>query len=90
MCSITGVGERLHKVLGHIGCKLWFPRQPKALTMEECCDGPNTVIFDQIFFKLSGNEDSIKSRTSSILGQIGLFDFNNFFPKTYNGENVVN
>ena len=27
MCSIIGVGERLHKVLGQIGSKLWFPWQ---------------------------------------------------------------
>ena len=31
MCSITGVGERLHKVLGQIGSKLLFPRQQKSL-----------------------------------------------------------
>ena len=30
MCSITGVGERLHKVLGQIRSKLWFPWQQKA------------------------------------------------------------
>ena len=30
MCSITWVGERLHKVLGQIGSKLWFPWQQKA------------------------------------------------------------
>ena len=30
ICSITGVGERLHKVLGQIGSKLWFPWQQKA------------------------------------------------------------
>ena len=30
MCSITGMGERLHKVLGQIGSKLWFPWQQKA------------------------------------------------------------
>ena len=30
MCSITGVGERLHKVLGQIELKLWFPWQQKA------------------------------------------------------------
>ena len=29
MCSITGIGERLHKVLGQIGSKLWFPWQQK-------------------------------------------------------------
>ena len=27
MCSITGVEERLHKVLGQIGSKLWLPWQ---------------------------------------------------------------
>ena len=30
MWNITGVGERLHKVLGQIGSKLWFPWQQKA------------------------------------------------------------
>ena len=29
MCSITGMGERLHKVLGQIGSKLRFPWQQK-------------------------------------------------------------
>ena len=28
-CSIIRVEERLYKVLGQIGLKLWFPRQPK-------------------------------------------------------------
>ena len=30
MYSITGMGEILHKVLGQIGSKLWFPWQQKA------------------------------------------------------------
>ena len=30
MCNIIGVGERLHKVLGQIGSKLWFPWQQTA------------------------------------------------------------
>ena len=30
MCSITGMGERLHNVLGQTGLKLWFPWQQKA------------------------------------------------------------
>ena len=30
MCSVTGVGERLHKVLGQNRSKLWFPWQQKA------------------------------------------------------------
>ena len=29
MCSITGVGKKLYKVLGQIGSKLWFPWQQK-------------------------------------------------------------
>ena len=29
MCSITGVAESLHKVLGQIGSRLWFPWQQK-------------------------------------------------------------
>ena len=31
MCSIIGVGERLHKVFWQIWSKLWFPWQQKAL-----------------------------------------------------------
>ena len=30
VCSIIGVEEKLHKVLGQIGSKLWFPWQQKA------------------------------------------------------------
>ena len=30
MCNITGMGERLHKVLEQSGSKLWFPWQQKA------------------------------------------------------------
>ena len=37
MCSISGVGKRLHKVLGQIGSKLWFPWQQKA---------PSTIILN--------------------------------------------
>ena len=45
MCSITWVGERLHKVSGQIGSKLWFPWQH---------------VFDPIVFILAGNEDMHK------------------------------
>ena len=31
MCSITGLEQRLQKVLEKIGSKLWFPWQQKAL-----------------------------------------------------------
>ena len=68
MCSITGVGERLHKVSGQIGSKLWFP-----LTY----DGENDVsTFSQLFLirsflYLRVKRTCIKSRTSSNFGQIG-------------------
>ena len=68
MCSIIGVGERLNKVLGKIGSKLWFPWQQKLpLTY----NGENNVstfsnhfsnVFDAILilFILAGNEDMDK------------------------------
>ena len=48
MCSITGMGERLHKGLGQIGLKLWFPWQQKPpLTY----NGENNVsTFSRLFF----------------------------------------
>ena len=56
------MGERLLKVLGQIGAKLWFPRQQKApLTY----NGENDVstfslLFCIRFFKVAGNEDRHK------------------------------
>ena len=48
MGSIIGLGERLHKVLGQIGSKLWFPWQQKTpLTY----NGENDVsTFSRLFF----------------------------------------
>ena len=63
MCSITGVGERLHKVLGQIRSKLWFPWQQKApidLLWEKRCLHLFSVVFDRIFFILAGNENMHK------------------------------
>ena len=63
MFSITGLGERLHKVLGQIRSKLWFPRQQKApieLQWEKQCLHLFSVVFDRIFFILAGNEDMHK------------------------------
>ena len=63
MCSITGVGERLHKVLGQIRSKLRFPWQQKApieLQWEKRCLHLFSVVFDRIFFILAGNEDMHK------------------------------
>ena len=63
MCSITEVGERLHKVLGKIGSKLWFPWQQKApidLLWGKRCIHLFSVVFDPILFILAGNEDMHK------------------------------
>ena len=75
MCSITGVGERLHKVMGQIGSKLWFPWQQKApLTY----NGENDVstfsrlLLIRSFSYLQVTRTCIKSRTSSNFSQIGL------------------
>ena len=63
MCSIIGVGERLHKALGQIGSKLWFPWQQKA---PMTYNGEKDVsTFSQLFFIpilliLAGNEDMHK------------------------------
>ena len=63
MRSITGVGERLHKVLGQIGSKLWFPWQQKApidLQWGKQCLHLFSVVFDPILFILADNEDMHK------------------------------
>ena len=63
MCSIPGVGERLHKVLGQIGSKLWIPWQQKApidLQWGKRCLHLFSVVFDPIFFILAGNEEMHK------------------------------
>ena len=63
MYSITGVGERLHKVLGQIGLKL----VSMATEISHCLIMGKTmspqlfsVVFDPIFFILAGNEDMHK------------------------------
>ena len=58
MCSITGVGERLLKVLGKIGSKLWFPWQQTApidLQWGKRCLHLFSFFFYLIFLKLAGN-----------------------------------
>ena len=74
MGSITGVGERLQKVLGQIGSKLWFPWQQKApivLQWRKRCLHLFSVVFDPILFILAGNKDMHKISDESNLGQIG-------------------
>ena len=59
MCSITGVAESLHKVLGQIGSKPWFPWQQKAptdLKWGKRCLHLFSVVFDPILFILAGND----------------------------------
>ena len=63
MCSIIGQGERLHKVLGQIGSKLWFPWQQKApvdLKWGKWCLHLFLVVFDRVLLILAGNEDMHK------------------------------
>ena len=62
MCSITGVGERLHKVLGQIGLKLWFPWQQKAPIeiMGKMMSPPFFGCFWSDPFYTSGNENMHK------------------------------
>ena len=63
ICSITGGGERLHKVLRQIGSKLWCPWQQKApidLYWGKWCLHLFFVAFDSIIFILAGNEDMHK------------------------------
>ena len=48
MCSIIGVEEMLHLVLGQIGSKLWFPWQlkpPLSYNGEKRCLHPFSVVF---------------------------------------------
>ena len=54
MCSITGVGERLHKLWEHSGSKLWFPWQ------QEAPPPLFSVVFNPILFILAGNKDMHK------------------------------
>ena len=68
------VGERLHKVLGQIGSKLWFPGNRKPpLTYNGENDGSTfyRLFFIRSFLYLQVTRTCIKSRTSSNFGQIG-------------------
>ena len=58
-----GWGERLHKVLGQIGSKLWFPWQQKSpvdLKLGKWCLHLFLVVFDPVLLILAGNEDMHK------------------------------
>ena len=74
MCSITGVGERLHKVLGQIRSKAGFHGNRKPPLSY---NGKNDVsTFSRLFLigsflYLQVTRTCIKSRTSSNFHQIG-------------------
>ena len=92
MCSVTGMGERLHKVLGQIGSKLWFPGQQKPpLTY----NGENnvSVVFYLILFILADNEDMHKISDKFEFLPDRTTDYGVIrpwaFPLTLNGENGV-
>ena len=98
MCSITGGGERLHKVLRQIGSKLWCPWQQKALLTYNGENGVSTfsrLLLIRSFLYLPVTRTCIKSRTSSNFGQIGPLTMElaalerlKNFPYTYNGKMV--
>ena len=74
MCSVTGVGERLHKILGQIRSKLWWPWQQKApMTYNEENDVStfSRLLLIRSFLYLQVTRTCIKSQTSLNFGQIG-------------------
>ena len=60
MCSITGEGERLHKVFEQTGLKLMATESPHWLKMGKTMSPPFSVVFNLILFILAGNEDMHK------------------------------
>ena len=68
------MGERLHKVLGQIGSKLWFPWKqivPIDLKWGKRFLHLFWVVFDPILLILAGNEDMHKISDGFNYGQIG-------------------
>ena len=74
MCSITGVGERLHKVLGQIGSCSGFHgnrKPPFTYNGENDVSTFTRLFLIRSFLYLQVTRTGIKSRTSSNFGQIG-------------------
>ena len=64
----------MHKVLGQIGSKLWFPwhrKPPLTYNGETMSPSFLVCIFNRSFLYLQVTRTCIKSRTSSNFGQIG-------------------
>ena len=73
MCSIIGVGERLHKVSQQIGSKLWFygnRKPPLTYNGENDVSTFSRLFLIRFFLCLQVTRTCIKSRTSSNFGQI--------------------
>ena len=74
MCSIIGVGERLHKVLGQIGSKPWFHgnrKPPLTYNGENDVSTFSRLFLIRSFLYLQVISTGIKSGTSSNFDQIG-------------------
>ena len=74
MCSITGVGERLHKVLGQTGSNSGFHgnrKPPLIYNGENDVATFSRLFLNQSFLYLQVMRTCIKSRTSSNFGQVG-------------------
>ena len=70
--SIIRVGERLHKGLGQIGLKLWFPwKRPLTFNGENDVSTFSRLFLIRFFLYLQVTRTCIKSRTSLTFGQIG-------------------
>ena len=87
--SLIRVGERLHKDLGQIGLKLWFPWQQKGpLTYngENDVSAFSLLFWNRSFFKLAhSNFDQI----GPLPTELGALERLKNFPCIYNGENSV-
>ena len=74
MCSVNGVGERLHNVLRYTESKLWCPWQQKSpLTYngENVFSTFSRLLLIRSFLYLQATRTCKKSRMSSNFGQIG-------------------
>ena len=74
MCSITGVGERLHNVSGQIGSNSGFHgnrKSPLTYNVENDVSTFSQLFLIRSFLYLQATRTCIKSRTSSNLSQIG-------------------
>ena len=74
MCSITGVGERLHKVLGRLAQNSGFHgnrKPPLTYNGENDVSTFSRLFLIRSFLYLQVTRTCIKSRTSLNFGQIG-------------------